>query len=86
MNEANKISQKVKRLVTKCWDRSIYLNEEYGVTKKVGKALRQKLVEWMMKHSNVRESPISRDTLIIIDEESGVKQRVPKILLECSMR
>ena len=39
-----------------------------------------------MKHSNVRESPIARDTLLITDAESGVKRRVPKLILECSMR
>ena len=39
-----------------------------------------------MKNSNVRESPISRDTLLITDEESGVKRRVTKLLLECSMK
>ena len=55
-------------------------------TKKVSKKLIQKLVEWIMKNSNVRESTISRDTLIINDAESGVKRRVPKLLLECSMR
>ena len=50
--------------------------------KKVSKALRHKLVEWIMKKSNVREYPISRDTLLITDAESGVKRRVAKILLE----
>ena len=39
-----------------------------------------------MKNSNVREYPIARDTLIITDAEYRVKQRVPKLLLECSMR
>ena len=39
-----------------------------------------------MKNSNVPESPIARDTLIITYAESRVKRRVPKILLECSMR
>ena len=38
-----------------------------------------------MKNSNVREYPIARDTLLIIDAESGVKWRVPKLLLECYM-
>ena len=37
-----------------------------------------------MKNSNVRESPIARDILLITDAESVVKQRVPKLLLECS--
>ena len=34
----------------------------------------------------MRESPIKRDTLSITDAESGVKWRVPKLLLECSIR
>ena len=55
-------------------------------TKKVRKALRQKLVKWIMKNSNVCEYPIARDTLIVTDAESGVKRRVPKLLLECSMQ
>ena len=44
------------------------------------KVLRQKLVEWIIENSNVRESPITRDTLIITDAESRVKRRVPKLL------
>ena len=39
-----------------------------------------------MKNSNVRESPITRDTLLITDAESGVKWRVTKLLLECFMK
>ena len=39
-----------------------------------------------MNNSNVRESPIACDTLLITDAEYGVKRRVPTILLECSMR
>ena len=39
-----------------------------------------------MKKSNVREYPIFHDTLLITDAESGVKRRVPKILLEYSMQ
>ena len=39
-----------------------------------------------MENSNVRESPIARDTLLITDAESGVKQRVLKLLLVCPMR
>ena len=53
--------------------------------KKLSKALREKLVEWIMKSSNVRESPIAPDTLLIPDAESGVKRRLTKLLLECSM-
>ena len=39
-----------------------------------------------MKTPNVRESTIARYALLIIDTESGVKRRVPKLLLECSIR
>ena len=38
------------------------------------------------KNSNVHESPIARDTLLITDAEYRVKRRLPKLLLECSMR
>ena len=55
-------------------------------SKKVSKALKQKLVEWIWKIINVREYPIARDNLLITDVEYKVKQRVPKLLLECSMR
>ena len=39
-----------------------------------------------MKNPIVCESPIASDTLLITDAESRVKQRVPKLLLECSMK
>ena len=55
-------------------------------TKKVNKALRQEIVDWIMKNSNVRQSPITRDTLLISDVDTKVKRRVPKLLLECSMQ
>ena len=57
-------------------------------TKKISKALRQEIVDWIMKNSNVRQYPITRDTLIITDADADtkVKRRVPKLLLECSMR
>ena len=54
--------------------------------KNLSKALRQKLLEWIIKNSNVCEYLISRYSLLITDANSGVKRRVPKILLVCSMR
>ena len=48
--------------------------------------MRKETVEWIMKNSNVRESPIIRDTLLIADADTKEKRRVPKLLLECSMR
>ena len=34
----------------------------------------------------MRQSPITRDTLLIADADTKVKHRVPKLLLECSMQ
>ena len=39
-----------------------------------------------MKILNVRQSSITCDTLLIADADSKAKHRVPKFLLECSMR
>ena len=39
-----------------------------------------------MKNSNVCQSPITRDTLLIADADTKVKRRVQKTLLKCSMR
>ena len=39
-----------------------------------------------MKNSNVSQSPIIRDTLLIADADTKIKRRVPKLLLECSMQ
>ena len=55
-------------------------------TKKTSKALRKETVDWIMKNSNVRHSTITRDTLLIAGIDTKVKRRVPKLLLECSMR
>ena len=48
--------------------------------------MRQEIVDWIIKKLNVRQSPITCDTLLIADADSKVKFRVPKLLLECSMR
>ena len=39
-----------------------------------------------MKNSNMLESPITCDTLLISDADTKVKRRVPNFLFECSMR
>ena len=46
----------------------------HRLEKKNSKASRQKLVKWRIQNSNVRESPIARDTVLIIDAESGVSE------------
>ena len=55
-------------------------------TKTISKALRQEIVDCTMKNSNVRQSPITRNNLLIADADTKVKRRVPKLLLKCSMR
>ena len=54
-------------------------------TKTIRNALRKETVDWIMKNSNVRHSPITCDTLLIADADSKVKRRVPKPLLECCL-
>ena len=39
-------------------------------TKTINKALRQEIVDWIMKNSNVCQSPITRDTLLIADADT----------------
>ena len=55
-------------------------------TRKVSKSLTQEIVDWIMKISNVRQSPMTCDTLLIAYADSKVKRRVPKLLLGCSIR
>ena len=47
--------------------------------KTFSKSLRYKLVEWIMTNSNVRDSPIACDTLLITDAEFGVKRKIPEL-------
>ena len=54
--------------------------------KKVDYDLIQKVVDWVLLNSNVREYPIVRDTLLIDEHGNSVWTRVPKLLLECSVR
>ena len=55
-------------------------------TQKQSKALRKETVDWIMKKYNVRQYPITSDNLLLADADTKVKRRVPKLLLECSMR
>ena len=48
--------------------------------------MRQERVDWIMKNSNVCQSPTTRDNLLITDADTKVQRRVQKLLLECSMR
>ena len=48
--------------------------------------MRQEIVDRIIKNSNVHHSPITYDTLLIVDADSKVKRKVPKLLLGCSMQ
>jgi len=54
--------------------------------KKVNDDLMATVIGWILNNSNIRESPIARDTLQIDVDNSGIKTCVPKLLLECSVR
>ena len=83
----NKASKERGHLISKVHNTEVKWSTKSFIfrTKKVSKELRQNLVGWIMKNSNVHESPIACDTLLITDAESGVKWIVPKIFLKCSM-
>jgi hypothetical protein len=48
--------------------------------------IREKLNEWILAHPHVIPSPITNDTLLIGDRNTGVTTRVPKLLIEISIR
>ena len=52
---------------------------------KVPDTVRRELQEWIMKHPCLIVSPVKDDTLLVKDKD-GKKVRMPKLLLECSVR
>jgi hypothetical protein len=48
--------------------------------------IREKLDQWILGHPQVIQSPITNDTLLLRDRETGVVTRVPKLLLEIPIR
>ena len=53
---------------------------------KITTEVRAKLHEWVLNHPRVVQSPIANDTLFVLNEETGKKERVGKLLLEISVR
>jgi hypothetical protein len=53
---------------------------------KVSLSLRKSLLQWILDHPSVVPSPISKDTLLVRNPDTGVKERVGKLLLEISVR
>ena len=87
-SQQRKASTKRGHLIAQVKNISVkwYIKPFIFITKKISKALRKETVDWILKNSNVRESPITRDNLLTADADTKVKCRVPKLLLECSMR
>ena len=83
-----KASTKLGHLIAQVKNKSVKWSIKPCIvrTKKISKALRKETVDLMMKDSNVHQSPITRDILLIAGADIKVKRRVPKLLLECSMR
>jgi hypothetical protein len=53
---------------------------------KITPEIREKLNQWILGHPQVIQSPITNDTLLLPDRETGVVMRVPKLLIEISIR
>ena len=83
--QQRKASSKRGHLIAQVKNTSVKLSFKPCIvrTKKISKALRKETVDWIMKILNVRQSPITCDTLLFADADTKVKHRVPKLLLEC---
>ncbi len=46
--------------------------------------VREELLDWIANHKNVIASPIAKDTLLVLNSETGEKERVGKPTLESS--
>jgi hypothetical protein len=53
---------------------------------KITPEIREKLNLWILGHPHVIQSPITNDTLLIVNQETGIMIRVPKLLIEISVR
>jgi hypothetical protein len=53
---------------------------------KVTTEIKEALDQWIRDHPNVRPSPITRDTLLVMNQSTGLKERRGKLLLEISVR
>ena len=81
VKKAVKKRQDVKnRVAGVFWSKKAARKSKVRVTKEVIKAVQ----EWVLKHPEVVQSPLVNDTLLVPDED-GVKQRVPKHLLRISV-
>ena len=52
--------------------------------RKVTEAVRAALHEWILNHARVVNSPIAKDTLLVVNRETKQRERVGKLLCCCS--
>jgi hypothetical protein len=53
---------------------------------KITPEIHERLHQWIVDHPQVVQSPITNNTLLLLDRESGLTIHVPKLLLEISIR
>ena len=53
---------------------------------RITKAVKEALHGWVLDHPRVVDSPLTNDTLLVLNEATGKKERVGKLLLEISVR
>jgi hypothetical protein len=73
------LSQKEKGLM---WSR---VKNRKGYSK-ISLSLRKSLLQWILDHPSVVPSPLSKDTLLVSNPDTGRKERVGKLLLEIPVR
>ena len=54
--------------------------------KKITADMRKQLLDWICNHPHVVDSPIHRDTLLVMNPETKKKERVGKLLLQVSVQ
>ena len=53
---------------------------------KITELMKKQVLKWVLDHKHVVHSPISDDTVLVKNSESGQKERVPKLLLQVPVR
>jgi hypothetical protein len=65
---------------------SMILKRQWKGHQKITPATKQAIVHWIRSHEHVVTSPICNETLLVKKQGSIEKQRVPKLLIEITVR
>ena len=74
-----------KKIINNSKDAWVMKKNKSGYSK-ISPDLCDKVVEWIKKHPHVVHSPISNDKVYVKNPTTGEKEKVTKLLLECSVR